>query len=185
VSVSESEEIYLNSLDRGTIVLWGAQGETGLFFKGTFDLTEPFDHTKLSVSYTDADGWLLNDGVSYGDDSLDNDDYSTNGKWGEHKWIVVGGESNLPAYDLTEEELVADLQHISDSFDVEQFMTEWFPVSIKPARVGEYEVTTPVSWPMTPTPGERAEWTGRSWRQAGQPVKITQWRGFASDPNIV
>jgi len=185
VSVSESEEIYLNGLDQGTIVLWGAQGEKGLFFKGTFDLTEPFDHTKLSVSYTDADGWLLNDGVSYGDDSLDNDDYSTNGKWGEHKWIVVGGEGNLPAYDLTEEELVADLQHISDSFDVEQFMTEWFPVSIKPVRVGEYEVTTPVSWPMTPTPGERAEWTGRSWRRAGRPVKITQWRGFASDPNIV
>lgn len=181
VLVAENDEIYLNGLDPGTIVFWGAQGEKGLFFKGTIELTAPFDHTKLQVCYTDADGWLLTDGVEYDGEGLDNDDYSTNGKWSEHKWIVVGGEANLPAYDLSEEELEDDLQHIMNSVDTSQFVTGWFPVDIQPVRVGVYEVNLPVSWPDIAA-DERAIWNGRSWVQAGKTVKVTQWRGLAQDP---
>jgi hypothetical protein len=38
------------------------------------------------------DGWELTSGVQYDGEDIDGNDYDTNGKWGENKWIIVGGE---------------------------------------------------------------------------------------------
>lgn len=177
VEVDGNEEMYFGNLDPGTIVLWGGQGEKGTFFGGDIELKMPFDPKKLTVTYSDCDGWDLLTGVSYDGEDIDNGDYSTTGKWGEHKWLVIGGEENLPEYKLEEEDLVADLDHIVKSVDI---MTDWYPKDIKPVRKGEYEVCVDAAWPNGGI--IRAEWTGRTWKQSGKTVKITQWRGLANDP---
>ena len=48
------------------------------------------------LNFTNADGWYICNGVEYDGESIDNNDYSTTGKWGENKWIFGGDEE---AYD--------------------------------------------------------------------------------------
>ena len=92
VVTEETEEFYVNNLKDGTVVFYGAQGEKGSLFGGEFELKAPFDPKKLKLEYTDADGWYLCSTVIYDGENIDNNDYGTNGKWGENKWIIVGGE---------------------------------------------------------------------------------------------
>ena len=90
------EERYIGDLyELGTPVFWGGQGEKGLFFSSEFELRQPFDPKKLRVLYEDIDGWELTSGVEYDGDSLDSYDYDTTGKWGENKWIFVGGNEEV------------------------------------------------------------------------------------------
>jgi hypothetical protein len=86
------DEKYINDYPTGTVVFWGAQGEKGTFFGNEFELKAPFDPSKLRVLYEDMDGWELTSGVQYDGEDIDGNDYDTNGKWGENKWIIVGGE---------------------------------------------------------------------------------------------
>ena len=86
-----SDERYINDVyEAGTIVFWGGQGEKGLFFSNDFELTAPFDPSKLKVYYEDIDGWELTSSVTYDGEDIDGNDYDTSGKWGENKWIIVG-----------------------------------------------------------------------------------------------
>jgi hypothetical protein len=86
------DEKYISEYPEGTVVFWGAQGEKGTFFGNDFELKSPFDPSKLRVLYEDMDGWEITTGVQYDGEDIDGNDYDTNGKWGENKWIIVGGE---------------------------------------------------------------------------------------------
>lgn len=90
VAVNSAGEDYIDDHPEGTVIFYGAQGEKGLFFQGDIELTTPFDPSKLTVSFQDLDGWELVYGVSYDGEDLDSNDYSTDGKWAENKWIIVG-----------------------------------------------------------------------------------------------
>jgi hypothetical protein len=86
------DEKYISEYPEGTVVFWGAQGEKGTFFGNDFEIKAPFDPSKLRVLYEDMDGWEITSGVQYDGEDIDGNDYDTTGKWGENKWIIVGGE---------------------------------------------------------------------------------------------
>lgn len=92
VETDNWEEFCSDDMANGDVAFWGAQGEKGLLFGGEIELTEPFDPKKLKLSYADADGWYICNGVEYNGDSIDNNDMNTTGKWGENKWLIGGGE---------------------------------------------------------------------------------------------
>ena len=86
------DEKYISEYPEGTVVFYGAQGEKGTFFGNNFEITEPFDPSKLRVLYEDMDGWELTSGVQYDGEDIDSNDYDTTGKWNENKWVISGDE---------------------------------------------------------------------------------------------
>ena len=100
VDIQLDSEFYFDDMDPEQVAFQGAQGEKGTFLGGEIFLTAPFDPAKLSVSYNNADGWFLSSEVTYDGEYIDNDDYSTTGKWGENKWVLPEGEE---AYDPNED----------------------------------------------------------------------------------
>ena len=108
VEVYESGGCEIDTLDEGTVVLWGGQGEKGCFFDAEFTLREPFDPKKLVISYENCDDWYIITGVEYDGEELDGTGgYSTTGKWAENKWIIIGDEEvyeGVYREDLEEEE---------------------------------------------------------------------------------
>lgn len=63
----------------------------------------------------------------------------------------------------------------------EATVTEWYPVDINPARVGDYETKTADMWPFY----KMANWNGKKWTIDGKKPKepISAWRGLKEDPN--
>ena len=92
VAFESSDEEYISEYEPGTVVFYGAQGEKGTFFGNEFEIKQPFDPKKLTISYGDYDGWELVGGVQYDGEDIDSNDYDTSGKWAEAKWIIVGDE---------------------------------------------------------------------------------------------
>ena len=192
VVVGEGGGTDLDDLDEGTVVYWGGQGEKGCFFDAEFTLRAPFDPKKLHITYENCDGWWLITGVEYDGEELDGyGGYSTTGKWGENKWIIIGDEEvyESVSFEDREEEFdpVAELDKIvpPEGFDWEPLpeinFTPWFEADVKPAYKGEYEVSLDAEWPMSGI--IRAEWTGRTWKDSdGKKVKIKGWRGLAENP---
>lgn len=58
-------------------------------------------------------------------------------------------------------------------------LTDWFPVSVKPVRVGVYEILTKesINWPYP----NKGLWDGKKWNFLDHTVE--EWRGLAQDPN--
>ena len=105
VTVEESDSTCLEDLADGTVVYWGGQGEKGCFFDAEFVLRQPFDPKKLKITYEDCDGWRIVSGVEYDGEELEGSDgYSTSGKWGENKWIIIGDEEVYDAVSLDDRE---------------------------------------------------------------------------------
>lgn len=180
------EEEYINDYEDGTVVFWGGQGEKGLCFGGEIELKTPFDPKKLKLNYSDADGWCIVNGVDYEEESIDNNDYSTTGKWGENKWIIVGTDEEVyegvSREDMEEEPQEAESKEFDWSpLPDEAEKTEWFDKDIKPTIKGDYEVVYDAAWPLSGM--GMAEWTGRSWKQDGKKLAILKWRGLAENPN--
>lgn len=198
------EEEIIDEQPNGTVVFWGGQGEKGLLYGGEIELRAPFDPAKLKINYSNCDGWCIINGVEYDGEDISNDDYSSTGKWGENKWVIVGTDEevyegvsredsddeeeeqhetawpeSVCTSEVTEEDLVEELDAIG-----EEMMTEWYDASIKPTRKGEYEVKnthTPV-WPFPAT--FKAIWSGRTWKDSdGEKVEnVIAWRGLKFDP---
>lgn len=198
VDVDEWETAIIDDEPEGTVVFWGGQGEKGTCFGSDFELRAPFDPKKLKISYSNCDGWWICNGVSYDGEDLDNNDLSTTGKWGENKWVIVGDEEvyeGISRDDIDDEELptIQELEDDSKEWDLaaeldkiveEQLMSDWYPSDINPVRKGDYEVQlAEAAWPFAGI--VRAEWTGRTWKQDGEKIKITQWRGLAVDPTEI
>ena len=197
IGVECGEEFESDDLEPGSVIFWGGQGEKGRFFEASFTLTKPFDPKLLKLTYSNGDGWSLLSGVEYDGEELEGwDGYSTTGKWGEHKFWIAGdeevyegverreGEEPNEEWDPAEEldkirvpVLEGEEMWASEAIDAftEEQKTEWHDASVKPVYKGEYEIMTDqTSWPFS----TRAEWTGRTWKQDGEKVKIVQWRGL-------
>lgn len=194
VEVDEWESVDIDSLEEGTVVFFGGQGEKGLLFGGEIELKAPFDPKKLKLNYSNADGWWICNGVTYDGEDIDNDDYSTTGKWGESKWIIVGGEevyegvSREDTDDEDEENQEIDLNNGLPSEDEmpqasvpeqTEETTEWFSGDVTPVHKGTYEVTigATAAWPF---PNQAFyTWTGKSWKDVdGKKATIHLWRGL-------
>jgi hypothetical protein len=192
IPVDEWETAIIDDEPEGTVIFWGGQGEKGLLYGGTFELKQPFDPKKLKFNFSNADGWYICNNISYDSEDISNDDLSTTGKWGENKWIIVGGEEVYEG--VSRDDIEEESDQVSEDWDPaaeldkiveEQLMTEWYPADVKPVHKGEYEVDLGklVAWPFARI--VRAEWTGRSWKDSeGKSVKgIEAWRGLAEDPD--
>jgi hypothetical protein len=190
--VSEWETAIIEDEPDGQVVFWGGQGEKGLCFGGEIELKQPFDPKKLKFSFSNCDGWWICNGASYDGEDIENNDYSTTGKWGENKWVIAGGEEEVyegvSRDDIDEEDqtTVSEWPVVETDLDETPSMpelpkTEWYPGHIKPVNIGMYEVEVapPLAWPF-PT-GAMYEWTGKKWLDVdGKSVKkIAQWRGLA------
>jgi hypothetical protein len=167
VQYEETEEAYVDHLPTGTIAIWGGHGEKGTLFGGKIELKMPFDPKKIKVNYGDYDGWALTSSVEYDGEYIDNDDYSTSGKWSETKWVVVGGEESLTKV-VEEVEEEPNFEGIP--------LTDWFHKDhYYPTRKGRYEVTSNNSdnWPFSTF----AEWNGKKWSDDG----VISWRGLTEE----
>lgn len=164
--------------------------------KVTDEELEKFEAAWEADSYSGVEelGWSNDDTeyYYYGPLELTNEDTG----------VVYQGEpdSSLPpmpaAPDLTFEEKVELVKEMEAEVRAEQAagakwpfsppsaveeepeMTDWFPVSTKPAYKGFYEVLTKesINWPFP----NKAEWTGKKWIFLDQTV--TSWRGLAKKP---
>lgn len=175
----------LDLCDENDVVFWGGQGEKGCFFDAEFILRAPFDPKKLKITYENCDDWYIITGVEYDGEELDGfGGYSTTGKWTEHKWILCNGEEVYDSVTLDDREDDEDFDPAKELDKIwEDAKTEWFDKNVRPTIKGEYEICLDAPWPLG-GPG-MAEWTGRSWKQDGKKIKITQWRGLKFDPNEV
>lgn len=123
------------------------------------------------------------------------------GNWERY---VVPDEEDIPVLDGEEMQAqeaidgelnwnpIEELEKIVDQFKKEfgesvpdwtdSDKTDWFDKDIKPAIKGTYEAVIDAEWPLS---GIRmVEWTGRSWKEDGEKVKIKSWRGLAENPNV-
>jgi hypothetical protein len=142
----------------------------------------------LRVTYGNGDDWYLSTGVEYDGEEIDGyNGYSTNGKWVEHKFWIVGDEEVYEGRERNEDEEEEDVpvldgeeMQAQEAIDNEPKtwegipLTPWWPDSQKPVREGEYEVILG-TWPFP----LRAHWDGVLWKQGDQPVIVNQWRGLS------
>jgi hypothetical protein len=175
----------------GTCVFLGQSFEKGTFFSGDVRITEPFDPKKLSISWTDCDGWRLISGVEYDGEEVEGyDAYSTNGKGSEYRVYQVSKEeldhpeANFDdIYDigvLEGEEMWAS-RAIDEHDEVQRWdghvLTPWWPAKDRPEREGRYQVLSG-EWPFP----SWATWTKKSgWRdEDGAMENLKSWRGLAN-----
>lgn len=92
--------------------------------------------------------------------------------------IIEFGELRTRAQDY-QDEMQAEEEHQEYLMTV----TDWYPVEVNPARIGEYEVTEAGSpnWPFY----KKVLWDGKKWTLDGKKYKVGTWRGLNSDPEAV
>lgn len=62
-------------------------------------------------------------------------------------------------------------------------VTDWFPMDVDPAYVGQYELQYNGSSDTWPFPSY-GDWDGKKWSQNGRALNgVTGWRGLAKDPD--
>lgn len=173
----------------GTCVFVGQSIEKGTFFSGRVRITQPFDPAKLSISWTDCDGWRLISGVSYdGEEVEGHDAYSTTGKSTEFRVFQVQREDEWDAV-AELDKILKDIPLIEseeiwaqEAIDSEPetwngiALTRWWPGDFEPVHKGEYEVFPKESrWPFP----QRARWTGRQWLDGKSKIEVSRWRGLS------
>lgn len=170
IEYDESDEWYPHhGRQPGEVVIWHGNGEKGTFYGGEIELKQPFDKKKLKFNYVDCDGTTYLSSIEYDGEEIDNNDYSTTGKWAETKWIIIGGEDKL---DTTGASVKVRVEHAKKS--------EWFPVKTKPWVAGLYEckfkADKKAAWPWLSN--ELVEWDGKKWLTD---KKVDEWRGLAQE----
>lgn len=195
-----SDDFDCESVKPGKVVFWGGQGEKGCFFDAEFPITGSFDPTKLTIFYSNADGWLLSGGVAYDGEDLEGyDGYSTTGKWSEHKFWIGGDEEVYEGVERSEDDMPEnDCESEQDSEDIEIPEGEemwaqevidshwngipysiWQPGYLEPVHKGFYDVEyETASWPWANT--DRVKWTGKKWQHnRNENTVVMRWRGLA------
>jgi hypothetical protein len=169
------EEVWITSKPAGTVVFLGVSNEKGTFFEGEIELKQPFDITKLTLSYDEFDGNDIISGVEYDGEQIDNFGGDTNGKSSDFGFYLVKDLNSWEKY--------------SNLDDIDYEMTEWFSKKVKPVHVGQYMIKTAGknSWE------HRGTWTGTNWVNSwtepedysdpDKIIKIKEWRGLAQDPD--
>jgi hypothetical protein len=165
--ISGGDEVWIDSKDPGTIVFVGVSNEKGTFFEGEIELTQPFDSSKLCISYDEIDGNEIVSMITYDGDDIDNNGGSSNGKSSDFGFYVAGSQKE------------GKWERYKDMDDIVYELTEWFPASINPVRDGKYEAEIESGHQY------HVSWTGDSWVNEwnNEQVTIKQWRGIAVDPD--
>jgi hypothetical protein len=171
------DEVWIDSQPAGTVVFLGNSNEKGTFFEGEIELKQPFDITKLTLSYDEIDGEELVNSVIYDGEDIDNFGGSTDGKSSDFGFYIAHSQSTTGKW-----------EKYTTMDDIEYEMTEWFSKKIKPVYNGVYMVKTAGKNSYT----YQAKWTGIRWISAWQEdtpeteeVKIKEWQGLAKDPDAV
>jgi hypothetical protein len=165
--ISCGDEVWIDSKDPGTVVFIGVSNEKGTFFEGEIELTQPFDSTKLMITYDEIDGNEIVSMVSYDDEDLDNNGGSTNGKSSDFGFYIAGSQKD------------GKWERYKDMDDIVYELTDWFPASINPVRDGKYEAEIDTGHKY------QVLWTGEQWVNDwnNEQVVVKQWRGIAVDPD--
>jgi hypothetical protein len=175
------DEVWIGQAKKGEVVFIGSSNEKGTFFEGNIELRAPFDIEKLVLYYDEVDGEELVNSVYYDDEEIENYGGSTDGKSSDMDMVRVTDDAgNWERYEVPD----CDEAHETGTDDPVDFpevkLTEWFPKTIKPVRVGRYETRTTVK-PAWPFPAEQMlEWTGKNWKDdEGNIIKeVIEWRGL-------
>ena len=172
--IGGGDEVWIDSKDPGTVVFVGVSSEKGTFFEGEIELREPFDITKLSISYDEIDGNEIVSMVTYDGDDIENSGGSTNGKSSDFGFYIAGSQKD------------GKWEMYKDMDSIEYEMTPWFPKKTNPKMLGIYEVKTAGKSSYT----YHAKWTGTRWINnwhddvpETEELKIKEWRGLAVDPD--
>lgn len=175
-----SDEVWIGSRKKGEIVFVGSSNEKGTFFEGEIELTAPFDIEKLQLHYDEFDGEDIVGGISYDGEDIDNNGYGTDGKSSDFNMVMLtNDEGNFVRYDANEPVDVPASVCASETPEPGFELTEWFPNSVKPVRIGRYEAHINIK-PVWPWPAvTMLEWTGKNWKDAdGDVIKnVVEWRG--------
>jgi hypothetical protein len=165
--ISGGDEVWIDSKDPGTIVFVGVSNEKGTFFEGEIELTQPFDSSKLCISYDEIDGNEIVSMITYDGDDIDNNGGSSNGKSSDFGFYVAGSQKE------------GKWERYKDMDDIVYELTEWFPSTINPVREGKYEAEIETAHQY------QVLWTGDSWVNDwnNEQVVIKKWRGIAIDPD--
>jgi len=166
-------------LESDTCVFLGQSFEKGVFFSARVRINQPFDASKLSISWNDCDGWRLISGVEYDGEDLDGSGaYSTSGKGSNFNVFRVERDDKDwdPAAEL-DKITVPDINGSEPEYWNGIEITPWYTTDNPPALKGEYQVMIG-TWPFP----NRALWNGRSWKPVSTvDVKaMTHWRGLTS-----
>ena len=166
------DEVWIGQAGVGEVVFIGRSYEKGTFFEGEIELTQPFDISKLTLTYDEIDGSEMITGVTYDGEDIDNFGGNTDGKSSEFGFYLVKEGDEWEAY--------------KDLDSIKYPTTEWFPKKISPTYLGNYEIQTAGKNSYT----YHATWTGSRWISSWQEdkpetesLKIKQWRGISYDPN--
>lgn len=164
--IGGGEEVWIDSKDPGTVVFVGVSNEKGTFFESDIELTEPFDITKLCISYDDIDGNEIVSMITYDNEDLDNNGGGTNGKSSDFGFYIAGSQKD------------GKWERYKDMDDIIYPMTDWFPKNINPVREGKYEAEIKSGHQY------HVLWTGESWVNEwnNEKVIIKKWRGISIDP---
>jgi hypothetical protein len=170
------DEAWIDEKPAGTVVFLGNSNEKGTFFEGEFELTTPFDITKLALHIDDVDGEEIVSGASYDGVDIDNCGGNTDGKSSDFGFYIAGSQKATGKW-----------ESYKNMDDIEYPMSAWFPKKITPARLGVYLVKTAGRNSYT----YQAKWTGSRWINSwseDQPdvaeIKIKEWQGLATDPDV-
>jgi hypothetical protein len=170
------DEVWIGSQADGTVVFLGSSNEKGTFFEGEIELKEPFDITKLCLSYDEVDGEEIINGVTYDDEDIDNNGGNTDGKSSDFGMYIAGSQKHNDG----------KWEKYTNMDDIVYEMTEWFPKKIKPVREGNYMIRTTGKNSWT----HQAKWTGSRWISSWgedvpetEEVKVKEWQGLAHDPD--
>ena len=99
------DESFIGSRKKGEIVFVGSSNEKGTFYESDFELTAPFDVTKLTLCYEEVDGEEIVSGVQYDGEDLDNWGGSTDGKSSDFNMVrVIDDEGNWERYEPEEKD---------------------------------------------------------------------------------
>lgn len=71
---------------------------------------------------------------------------------------------------------IAEIEELTEE---EPALTDWYPVSVNPVRVGSYQTMSSVAANAWPFPS-MSTWNGKEWSD-----DVAQWRGLACDPSNV
>jgi len=179
------DDASLDTLDDSVVVFWGGQGEKGRFFDGEIEINAPFDPKKLTISYSNLDGWLISSGVEYDGEEVDGSNgYDSTGKWVEHKFIITGDEEVYEGLDRDEVgELFGDEDIPNGSDNSPQDWEKSHEIKKgNPIRVGWYACNF-----LFGTTYGALYWNGQEWQsfRNGRPIKecdfVDWWQGFNWD----
>lgn len=165
--IGGGDEVWIDSKDPGTVVFVGVSNEKGTFFEGDIDLTQPFDSSKLCISYDEIDGNEIVSMITYDGDDIDNNGGGTNGKSSDFGFYIAGSQKD------------GKFERYKDMDDITYELTDWFPTDINPVREGKYDATISTGHEY------QVMWTGEKWVNDWnqEAVEVKRWRGIAYDPD--